>query len=209
MKETIKTADSLYARYSKPYPNPLNIDEKDLLPEARACWEFIYSTRDFEKGQSLKMFSNAKEVVFAFQCYADWIRANNFIKGFEKPNGEAGVMPIIPNQSNFAKWMGVTRISVSRVIGDDTEAQTQYKQILADLLSEGAMIGAYNTATTIFTLKNLCDWADKYEDRSVNKAEDLNIEEAEKMMKQLGYERPKAKLKMGNLPPLIEDNTDG
>ena len=94
-------------------------------------------------------------------------------------------------------------------MANDADAQTQYKQILADILSEGAVVGAYSTAPTIFSLKNLCDWADKYEDRSTNKADDLNVEEAEKMMKQLGYERPKAKLKMGIAPPLIEGSTDG
>lgn len=216
-KETIKTANALYARYSRPYPNPLNIDDKDLLPEARACWDYIFSQRGYSedgatksvggKGGRHKTFTDAEEVVYAFQCYAIWIRDNNFVREFNRPDGEVGVMPIIPNQSNFSRWLGIDYALITRAMVDDPNAQSRYKNLLADLLSEGAMVGVYQTASTIFTLKNMCDWADKYEDRSTNRADDLGVAEAEELMKQLGYARERAKLEPPK--PLIEGDVDG
>ncbi len=213
-KETIRTANALYARYSKNYPNPLNIDVKDLLPEARACWDYIFSERGYtddemEHGMAggNRIFNDAGEVVFAFECYVDWIRNQNFVKAFNRPDGEIGAMPIIPNQTNLAKWLGVSKQRITDVMLKDADAQLQYKNTLADCLSEGAMIGVYNTASTIFTLKNMCDWADKYEDRSTNRADDLGVAEAEELMKQLGYAREKAKLEPPK--PMLEGDSDG
>jgi len=217
IKETIATANALYARYSKPYPNPLNIDDKDLDPDARACWEYMFSQRGYrvdeikdrtgEQAGAVRILEGGEEVIFAFECYTNWIRKNNFVRGFIRPDGEAGVMPIIPNQTNFARWMGLSKQTISKVMVQDVEAQHQYKTLLADCLSEGAMVGAYNTASTIFTLKNMCDWADKYEDRSRDKADDLGVEEAAELMKQLGYAREKAKLEPPK--PMIEGDVDG
>lgn len=213
-KDTIKTANNLYKRYSREYPNPLNIDDKDLTPEAKACWEFIFSERGYIGDEAVRgrrggsrIFDSTDEIVFAFECYVNWIRSKNFVKGFVRPDGEPGVMPIIPNQSNFAQWLGLSRKQITNVMYQDPEAQQQYKRILADCLSEGAMVGAYNTASTIFTLKNMCDWADKYEDRSRDKADDLGVEEAAELMKQLGYAREKAKLEPPK--PMIEGDADG
>jgi hypothetical protein len=213
-KETINTANGLYRRYSKPYPNPLNIDEKDLLPEARACWEYIFSTREYDgipelngKANIERVFYNAEEVNYAFECYADWVKSQNFVKTFVRPDGEDGVMPIIPNQSNFARWLGVSNQTVHNVMFRDEEARNTYKRILGDLLSEGAMAGIYQSVSTIFTLKNMCDWADKYEDRSTNRSDDLGVAEAEALMKQLGYAREKAKLEPPK--PMLEGDVDG
>jgi len=200
-RETIREANALYARFNKGYPNPLNIDIKDLLPESKACWEAIFAERGYSDNivdepdmGGRRIFNSVDEVVFAFECYFDWIRSQNFVKPFTRPDGEIGVMPIIPNQSNFAKWLGIPRDRITIAMTNHPEAQLKYKHILADCLSEGAMVGVYQTASTIFTLKNMCDWADKYEDRSVNKADDLGVAEAEELMKQLGYSRPRATL---------------
>lgn len=203
-RETIRTANALYARFNKGYPNPLNIDIKDLLPEAKACWEAIFAERgygdniveEYDMG-GRRTFEDVEEVTFAFECYVDWIRSQNFVKPFNRPDGEIGVMPIIPNQSNFAKWLGIPKDRITKVMSQSQEAQLKYKHTLADCLSEGAMVGVYQTASTIFTLKNMCDWADKYEDRSRDKADDLGVAEAEELMKQLGYARERAVL-----PPL-------
>lgn len=213
-KETINTAKGLYKRYSKPYPNPLNIDEKDLLPEARSCWEYIFSKRDYDgipelngRANSERVFYNADEVNYAFECYADWVKSQNFVKMFVRPDGEEGVMPIIPNQTNFARWLGISSQTVHTIMFKDEQARNAYKHILADLLSEGAMAGMYQSASAIFTLKNMCDWADKYEDRSKSKEDDLGVAEAEELMKQLGYAREKAKLEPPK--PMLEGDTDG
>lgn len=212
IKETIRTADALYARYNRPYPNPLNVDDKDLDPDAKACWDYIFSQRGYDglpekEGAGRYRTIDTEEAIFAFECYTNWIRKNNFVKGFTRPDGETGVMPIIPNQTNFSRWLGVRNVIISSAIKDDSDARSAYKRILADCLSEGAMVGAYNTASTIFTLKNMCDWADKYEDRSRDKADDLGVEEAAELMKQLGYAREKAKLEPPK--PMLEGDTDG
>lgn len=212
VKETIQTANGLYKRYSRPYPNPLNVDDKDLDPDSKACWDYIFSQRGYdgipvEETRGRHKTINAEEVVFAFECYTEWIRKNNFVRAFTRPDGETGVMPIIPNQTNFARWLGVSGIIITDAIKNNDDAKHSYKNILADCLSEGAMVGVYQTASTIFTLKNMCDWADKYEDRSKDKADDLGVSEAEELMRQLGYAREKAKLEPPK--PMLEGDVDG
>jgi len=207
-KEAINTANGLYRRYSESYPNPLNIDEKDLIPEAKACWNYIFSTRNYDgipelngRANKERIFYNANEITYAFECYADWVKSQNFVKPFTRPDGEIGVMPIIPNQTNFAKWLGISSQTIHRIMYENEEARGSYKLILGDLLSEGAMAGIYQSVSTIFTLKNMCDWADKYEDRTRDKADDLGVAEAEALMKQLGYAREKSTLP----PPALEE----
>lgn len=213
VKETIKTANALYARYKQSYPNPLNIDDKDLEPSARACWDFIYSQRGYEgipddHTAGRKRAITTEECLYAFECYISWIRDNNFTRGFKRPDGTHGMMPIVPNQSNFAKWLGVGYRAIGAAIADDEQARNTYKNMLADCLSEGAMVGAYEKSSTIFSLKNLCDWADKYEDRSTSRADDLGVEEAQELMKQLGYSRKRATLESAP-KPMLEGDIDG
>lgn len=196
-EEAIKNAKNLYKRYRAKYPNPLNIDVKDLTPEAKACWEMMFSLREYteEDVEQYWKFDRAletpDEVLFAFECYTNYVRANNFVREFTRPDGDTGVMPIVPNQSNFARWLGVAFSSLSRAMARADDSQlSSYKKILGDCLSEGAMLGVYQSSSTIFTLKNLCDWADKYEDRSTKKEDKFAVEEAAELMKQLGYSRP-------------------
>lgn len=206
-REAIRTADGLYKRYKADYPNPLNIDKSELSKDAIECWEYMFHTRDYDGApRADRTLYGTDEVLFAFECYLRWVRKQNFVKGFTRPDGEDGVMPIIPNQTNFATWLGVSQSYISKIMQEgDQDARNRYKRLLADCLSEGAMVGAYNTASTIFTLKNMCDWADKYEDRSSNKADDLGVEEAQELMKQLGYSRERATLS----PPKLEGEADG
>ncbi len=196
-EEAIKTANNLYKRYRAKYPNPLNIDVMDLIPEAKMCWELIFSEREYTEEdvkqywQRDRVLETPEEVLFAFECYVNYVRMNNFVREFERPDGTTGVMPIVPNQSNFARWLGISYMSVSRTMGKAEESHlASYKKVLGDCLSEGAMLGVYQSSSTIFTLKNLCDWADKYEDRSTKKDDKLAVEEAAELMKQLGYSRP-------------------
>lgn len=69
--------------------------------------------------------------------------------------------------------------------------ESEYKSMLGDLLSDGALVGAYNTSSAIFTLKNLCDWADKREDRVVKVEDTSSVDEAKKNLEELGYSRPR------------------
>ena len=113
------------------------------------------------------------------------------MKSFDTPEGEIKLMPMVPNQSNFALWLGIPRGCISASIRDSDDSVAQeYKAMLGDLLSEGAMVGAYQSSSAIFSLKNLCDWADKYEDKS-KPEQKTTVEEAEALMKSLGYNVPK------------------
>lgn len=196
-EEAIKTATNLYKRYTKSFPNPLNIDVKDLCPEAREAWDYIFSNRGYTYDDVLancqndKVLESADEVLFAFEAFISYIRKNNFVKVFERPDGTPGVMPLIPNQTSLARWLGISAFNIGRTMGKATNKELQaYKRTLADCLSEGAMAGVYQSSSTMFTLKNMCDWADKYEERSVNKNEPLEVKEAEEVMAKLGYTRP-------------------
>lgn len=198
-EDTVRNAERIYEMYSRPYPNPLNIEEKNLLKEARAAWEYVYSLRDpavYKKANGdvklrMKAILNGEELLFLFEAFCDYIRDQNFTRSFTTPDGEIKLMPIVPNQATFAKWLGMRRNDIHDVISKEKpEVAEQYKSTLADLLSEGAMVGAYAASSTIFSLKNLCDWADKYEDRS-KPTQKTTVEEAAALMEQLGYTKPK------------------
>lgn len=197
-EETIHNAENLYKRYRKPFPNPLNIDVKDLLPEARATWDYIFHTREFDQNdvhgnvRHEQTFRSAEEVLLAFEAYSQYIKDNNFVREFERPDGSVGVMPIVPNQTNLARWMGVSAMAISRAMDRSENSETcyaAYKRMLGDCLSEGAMAGVYQSSSTIFALKNLCDWADKYEDKGTSKNDSFAVDEAKALMESLGYKR--------------------
>ena len=127
-----------------------------------------------------------------FESFCSYIRDNNFVKQFTRADGEVGVLPIVPSQANFARWLGVSRFQITdamRYCGCP-EDYVHYKNMLADILSEGAMMGIYQTTMTIFSLKNLCDWADRYDDRPKEEADTTQtVEEAKALMESLGYKR--------------------
>lgn len=192
-KKAIRRADQLYKQYAQPRPNPLNLEDKDLTKEAKEMWAYIYSTREnLSIALNAKTFENCDEILTAFEGFCAYIRNNNFIKQFKRPDGGEGVMPIVPNVTNLALWLGISRRSMREHLANMSPSQeAEYKSMLGDLLSDGALVGAYNTSSAIFTLKNLCDWADKREDR-ITKVEDTSsIDEAKKNLEELGYVRPR------------------
>lgn len=193
-KQAINNAVKIYKKYDSPIPNPLNVDVKKITKEAREAWKYIFSLRGYTGEEAIpteRTFYSGNEVVLAFELYCAYIRANNFMTAIVRPDGEPGVIPCVPSQTNFAKWLGCSRGAIFRAMqlaADETKHE--YKTLLSDLLSEGAMMGVYNSGSTIFSLKNLCDWADKKEDR-VEKEEFTPVEDAEKLLAELGYSRPK------------------
>jgi hypothetical protein len=195
-KDAIKRAERLYEKYNREFPNPLNLDIKRIDRAAKEVWEFVFSLRGYTADDAEKMkyrtIENSEEVLFMFEAFCKYIRDNNFMKCFTRPDGSPGMLPIVPNVTNFAQWLGVSGRVVRKAIEDDASAKEEYKTILSDLLSEGAMVGAYTSASAIFTLKNLCDWADNPEDRGMKKQKEfVPVEEAEKALAALGYTRPK------------------
>lgn len=192
-EQTIRNAENIYKKYSRPFPNPLNIEDQKLCSDAKAIWEYLFSTR--EKQQPNRVFLNGGEVLFAFEGYLRWIKRKHFMQSYVDEEGEKRLLPIVPSQANFAEWLGVNRGNVGDAVRR-YDVKTEYEAMLADVLSEGIMIGAYQQSAGIFSLKNLCNWADKVEDK-VSTEKGMSIEEAEKLMQQLGYTRP-----------LLEDGKD-
>lgn len=192
-KKAIRRAEQLYKQYEQPRPNPLNLDDKDLTKEAKQMWAYIYSMRDsLSTRLDARIFEDCDEILTAFEGFCAYIRNHNFVKGFTRPDGEQGVMPIVPNVTNLALWLGISRRSMREHLANMSPSQeSEYKSMLSDLLSDGALVGAYNTSSAIFTLKNLCDWADKREDRVVKVEDTSSVEEAKANLKELGYVRPR------------------
>lgn len=193
-KKAIRRAEQLYKLYEHPMPNPLNLDDKKISKEAKAIWQYIFSCREDVDNESLraKVLRNSDEVLTAFEGFCAYIRNHNFVTEFERPDGTKGVMPIVPNISNLALWLGITGRRLRRILGDmDAADQAEYKSMLSDLLSDGAVTGVYSSSPTIFTLKNLCDWADKREDRVTQVDDTSSVEEAKMNLEALGYVRPR------------------
>lgn len=192
-KKAIRRAEQLYKQYEQPRPNPLNLADKDLTKEAKEMWGYIYSMREnMTPNFHAKIFENCEEILTAFEGFCAYIRNHNFMKEFIRPDGEPGMMPIVPNVTNLALWLGISRRSMREHLANMSPSQeSEYKSMLSDLLSDGALVGAYNTSSAIFTLKNLCDWADKREDRVVKVEDNASVKEAEENLKELGYTRPK------------------
>ena len=195
-KKTVRSAENAYKKYSRKYPNPLNLEAKDLCKESVAAWKYVFSLRgytgDEEWKQRERAIKSSEEVLILFESFCSYIRDNNFVKQFTRADGEVGVLPIVPSQANFARWLGVSRFQITdamRYCGCP-EDYVHYKNMLADILSEGAMMGIYQTTMTIFSLKNLCDWADRYDDRPKEEADTTQtVEEAKALMESLGYKR--------------------
>lgn len=197
-KEALRRADQLYRYYGDARPNPLNLEDKDLSREAKNTWAYIYSKRDNLKDSiehshgQYKSLQGGEEVLDAMEGFCAYVRANNFMKPFTRPDGEESYIPIVPNPTNLSMWLGISSRALRRSAAEmDPSQEAEYKAMLSDLLSDGAIVGAYNTSSTIFTLKNLCDWADKREDRVVQVENTSSIEEAKQNLAELGYVRPK------------------
>lgn len=206
-----QTQETSTANTMRDIPNPLNIDVFKLEPEAIECWKAIFGMRGLTdedlKRQAVveKCFYSPDEIVFAMDCYSAYIKAHNFMKPYTKPDGSQGVMPLVPNQTNLARWLGTRCQTIYDCLDRHGEERhyKQYKKILSDLLSEGAMAGAYQASTAIFTLKNMCDWAEKYEDRTPQKQEMFTLDDAQELLEKLGY------VKKDELPAPVKELGDG
>lgn len=198
-RDAIRRADQLYKWYAMGQPNPLNLEDKDLTEEAKATWKYIFSKRE-DAGASLenhgsgryRSLQGGEEVLDAFEGFCAYVRSNNFMKPFTRADGEQSYIPIVPNPTNLSMWLGISSRALRRSAAEMNPSQeAEYKAMLSDLLSDGAIVGAYNTSSTIFTLKNLCDWADKREDRVVQVENTSTVDEAKRNLAELGYVRPK------------------
>ena len=108
-----------------------------------------------EGGGHPRAFKTSDDLLDAFLSYTDYVVDNDYIE--------------VPTKGNFAKWCGIDRKTIYNTINKYfPDRKKDYKEILAEILTTGAMMGKWDRTITIFALKNWCDWSDKREDRVVN-----------------------------------------
>lgn len=73
----------------------------------------------------------------------------------------------IPSQTNFCKWLGVNYDGADRKTIYNAlnkyfpDIKKDFERLQSDLLAQGGMLGKWQPAMTIFTLRNWCKWTDK------------------------------------------------
>ncbi len=100
-------------------------------------------------------FKSAKQLIELWQSFCDDIVA----KGFET----------IPSQTAFCRWLSTHYENTDRKTIYNSlnkifpDIKKDFEQIQSDVIVEGGMLGHYQTAMSIFALKNWCRWQDKIE----------------------------------------------
>lgn len=106
-----------------------------------------------------------------FNAFIDWIKGNGFLE--------------YPTKRNFAAFVGVTYQTIYNYLNKTFADKTRvYADILADCLTEGVNVGAYDRQMSIFCLKNWCGWADRAETVTTTKAEPVDKETADRLIRQ-------------------------
>ena len=114
-----------------------------------------------------KTFKTADEYRECFLNYLDYVAENDFSE--------------LPTKGNFAKYAGIDRKTIYNTSKEYfPETKKDWQTALADCLTEGAAVGAYDKTITIFCLKNWCDWADKREEKVEQKQITLATKEEAK-----------------------------
>ena len=72
-----------------------------------------------------------------------------------------------PTYANFARWYGISTVTVYNTIARYPDLRQRIAESLADSIVEGAMAKKYDKTMSIFVLKNRCGWADKREDTTI------------------------------------------
>ena len=73
---------------------------------------------------------------------------------------------LVPTQTAFCKWLRENyKDTDRRTIYNSLnkyfpELKKEFKQIQSDVIAQGGMMGKYNPAMSIFSLKNWCGWSD-------------------------------------------------
>ena len=120
-----------------------------------------------------KKFSSGKQLIELFGSFCDEIIDNGFNR--------------VPNQTNFCKWLekhysSVDRKTIYTSLNKYFPAiKKDFEQIQSDIIAEGGMLGHYQSAMSIFALKNWCKWTDKQE-VDVSAIDDSTREEIERLV---------------------------
>ena len=74
-----------------------------------------------------------------------------------------------PTLTEFSRWLeGEYHETDRRTLWKSLneyypEVKSEFESIRADIITQGAMLGAYHNSMSIFALKNWCNWKDKTE----------------------------------------------
>lgn len=104
-----------------------------------------------KRGQP-KKFKNGKELVNLFDDFCRDIVNNEYDR--------------IPSQTEFCRWMCENYSDVDRRTIYNSlnkyfpNVKKEFERIQSDLIVQGGMLGKYQSAMSIFALKNWCKWRD-------------------------------------------------
>lgn len=105
-----------------------------------------------EKRGQPKRFNSAKELINLFMQFCDYIIAGGYT--------------IIPSQTEFCKWLSKNfKNTDRRTIYNSLnkyfpDIKKEFEGLQSDLIAQGGMVGKYQSAMSIFVLKNWCRWED-------------------------------------------------
>lgn len=100
-----------------------------------------------------KKFENGEQLIELWFEFCDEIEKSGYM--------------VIPSKTAFSKWLckkgkGVDRRTIYNALNIYfPDIKEDFNNIRADVMLQGAMIGKYQSATTIFGLKNFCNWQDR------------------------------------------------
>lgn len=100
-----------------------------------------------------RKFPNGEKIIELYNEFCDDIIENNYKQ--------------IPSQTNFCKWLSKRFEDTDRKTIYNSlnkyfpDIKKQFEQMQSDLMAQGGMLGKWQPAMTIFTLRNWCQWTDK------------------------------------------------
>lgn len=108
------------------------------------------------KGGKPRKFKDDKQLIELYQQFCNYVKYDM-------------EYAIAPTQTEFCRWLeinftGADRKTIYNYLNTYFPTiKSEYEKILSDTCTQGAMIGKYQPAMTIFALKNWCKWTDKQE----------------------------------------------
>nr|DAU91846.1 MAG TPA: DNA-packaging protein small subunit [Caudoviricetes sp.] len=92
---------------------------------------------------------------------------------------------VYPTKANLSDFIGISYSSLCRYLSDyKSDFKPLYDNILADILTEGVISGAYDRQMTMFCLKNWCGWADNTKIETTTRQEPISKDKADKILKE-------------------------
>lgn len=114
---------------------------------------FLFTESEVVTTGKTKRFENGEQLLELWFEFCDEIEKSGY--------------KVIPSKTAFSKWLcgkgkGCDRRTIYNALNIYfPNIKEDFNNIRADIMLQGAMTGKYQSATTIFGLKNFCGWQDK------------------------------------------------